>query len=112
MPRPTAAIFDLDRTLISTSSAGIFRAHLAEAAIGSGDLDSLPLVDVFSRFYNQFGENWLMMQPARLASRAAAGWDVDGNPGPSKPPLAVAMRARLGARAVAGKERPSKSELE
>jgi putative phosphoserine phosphatase/1-acylglycerol-3-phosphate O-acyltransferase len=77
MPRPTAAIFDLDRTLISTSSAGIFRAHLAEAAIGSGDLDSLPLVDVFSRFYNQFGENWLMMQPARLASRAAAGWDVD-----------------------------------
>ncbi len=28
------------------------------------------------RFYTQFGENWLMMQPARLASRTAAGWPV------------------------------------
>jgi putative phosphoserine phosphatase/1-acylglycerol-3-phosphate O-acyltransferase len=28
------------------------------------------------RFYARFGENWLMMQPARLASRTAAGWPV------------------------------------
>jgi putative phosphoserine phosphatase/1-acylglycerol-3-phosphate O-acyltransferase len=77
MPRATAAIFDLDRTLISTSSANVFRSHLAEAAITSSNLESLPLVDVFSRFYEQFGESWLMMQPARLASRAAAGWSVD-----------------------------------
>ena len=74
MPR-SAAIFDLDRTLISTSSATVFRSHLAEAGLtGGGDI---PLADVFSRFYEQFGENWLMMQPARLASRAAAGWNID-----------------------------------
>jgi putative phosphoserine phosphatase / 1-acylglycerol-3-phosphate O-acyltransferase len=76
MPRAIAAIFDLDRTLLSTSSANVFRRHLAEAAIASSNLESLPLVDVFSRFYDQFGESWLMMQPARLASRAAAGWNV------------------------------------
>jgi len=70
-----AAIFDLDRTLITTSSATVFRAHLAAAGIGgSGEI---PLADVFARFYEQFGETWIMMQPARLASRAAAGWSVD-----------------------------------
>ena len=74
MPR-SAAIFDLDRTLISTSSAMVFRSHLAEAGIGGGG--DIPLADVFSKFYEQFGETWLMMQPARLASRAASGWDVD-----------------------------------
>jgi len=31
---------------------------------------------VFTRFYEQFGETWLMMQPARLSSRAANGWSV------------------------------------
>ena len=70
-----AAIFDLDRTLISASSAGVFRHHLAAAGI-TNDID-IPLSDAFSRFYEQFGENWLMMQPARLTSRAAAGWFVD-----------------------------------
>jgi len=75
MPRPTAAIFDLDRTLITSSSATVFRKHLGDAGIGgSGDL---PLADVLTKFYEQFGENWLMMQPARLASRAGAGWSVD-----------------------------------
>ena len=75
--RATAAIFDLDRTLITKSSAGVFRSHLAEAGIGSSSLDDLPLADAFSRYYEQFGESWLMMQPARLASRIADGWDVD-----------------------------------
>ena len=75
MPRPTAAIFDLDRTLITSSSATVFRKHLGDAGLGgSGDL---PLADVLTKFYEQFGENWLMMQPARLASRAGAGWSVD-----------------------------------
>ncbi|MGI9644985.1 MAG: HAD-IB family hydrolase [Ilumatobacteraceae bacterium] len=74
MARPALAVFDLDRTLISSSSALVFREYLAEAGLG-GSRD-IPLADVFARFYEQFGENWLMMQPARLASRASAGWLV------------------------------------
>ncbi len=68
------AVFDLDRTLIRSSSALVFRKHLADAGLGSDS--ELPLADVLGRFYEQFGENWLMMQPARLASRASAGWPV------------------------------------
>ena len=67
-------MFDLDRTLISSSSATVFRKHLAEHGLGGGH--DLPLVDVLTKFYEQFGENWLMMQPARLASRASAGWST------------------------------------
>lgn len=70
----SAAIFDLDRTLIKSSSATVFGRHLGEAGLsGGGDI---PLADTYMRFYEQFGESWLMMQPARLASRAAAGWSV------------------------------------
>lgn len=68
------AVFDLDRTLIASSSATVFRRHLAEHGLGGGR--DLPLADVLTGFYEQFGENWLMMQPARLASRAAGGWSV------------------------------------
>ncbi len=71
---PTAAIFDLDRTLISGSSATVFQRHLAEAGITSGR--EIPFADAFMRFYETFGENWFMMQPARLSGRAAAGWNV------------------------------------
>ncbi len=67
-------MFDLDRTLITSSSATVFREHLAEHGLGGGH--DLPLVDVFTRFYEQFGETWLLMQPARLASRASAGWST------------------------------------
>ncbi|MET0577895.1 MAG: HAD-IB family hydrolase, partial [Ilumatobacteraceae bacterium] len=69
-----AAIFDLDRTLISGPSGTVFRRHLAEAGLGGSS--ELPFGDALMRFYTQFGENWLMMQPARLASRTAAGWPV------------------------------------
>jgi len=72
MPRQAAAVFDLDRTLITSSSATVFRSHLAAAGIGGSR--ELPLVDVFTRYYERFGENWLMMQPARLSVRAAGGW--------------------------------------
>ena len=74
MSSRAAAIFDLDRTLISASSATVFRKHLAEAGLGSSR--DIPLADVFARLYEQFGENWLMMQPARLFSRTATGWNV------------------------------------
>ena len=74
MARPSVAVFDLDRTLITSSSATVFRRHLAEHGLGGSH--DLPLVDVFTRFYEQFGETWLLMQPARLASRASAGWST------------------------------------
>ncbi len=76
MPRRSAAIFDLDRTLISSSSATVFRRHLADAGLGGATNIDLPLADVYTRYYEQFGESWLMMQPARLASRAAKGLGV------------------------------------
>ena len=71
---PSAAIFDLDRTLISGSSATVFQHHLAEAGITSGR--EIPFADAFMKFYETFGENWFLMQPARLSGRAAAGWNV------------------------------------
>jgi putative phosphoserine phosphatase / 1-acylglycerol-3-phosphate O-acyltransferase len=74
MSRRALAVFDLDRTLITSSSATVFRKHLAAHGLGGGH--DLPLVDVLTRFYEQFGETWLMMQPARLSSRAASGWSV------------------------------------
>jgi putative phosphoserine phosphatase / 1-acylglycerol-3-phosphate O-acyltransferase len=70
----SAAIFDLDRTLLLGSSAGVFRRHLAEAGLTGGG--EIPLADVLTRLYQQFGENWLLMQPARLAARAASGWEA------------------------------------
>ena len=75
MSRSALAVFDLDRTLITSSSATVFRKYLADHGMGGGH--DLPLVDGFTKFYEQFGENWLMMQPARLSSRAANGWSVE-----------------------------------
>jgi putative phosphoserine phosphatase/1-acylglycerol-3-phosphate O-acyltransferase len=74
MATPAAAIFDLDRTLIASSSAPVFQRHLAAA--GLGDLPDLPVVDAYLRFYELFGESWVMMQPARLGARTAKGWPV------------------------------------
>jgi len=71
---PSAAIFDLDRTLISGSSAIVFQHHLANAGITSGR--EIPFADTLMKFYETFGENWFLMQPARLSGRAASGWSV------------------------------------
>ncbi len=70
----SAAIFDLDRTLISGSSASVFQRHLVEAGVTSAH--EIPFADAFMCFYEMFGENWFMMQPARLSGRAAKGWSV------------------------------------
>ena len=72
---PSAAIFDLDRTLIKGSSSTIITKHLADAGISAGA--DLPFADTLAEIYERFGENWLMMQPARFAGRAAAGWKFD-----------------------------------
>lgn len=71
----SAAIFDLDRTLIAGSSSTIVTRHLAEAGISTGA--DLPFADTLAEIYERFGENWLMMQPAKFAGRSAAGWNVD-----------------------------------
>lgn len=71
----SAAIFDLDRTLISGSSATVFQHHLAEAGVSS--VRDIPFADTLMKFYETFGENWFMMQPARLSGRAARGWSVE-----------------------------------
>ncbi|MDH3753928.1 MAG: HAD-IB family hydrolase [Acidimicrobiia bacterium] len=70
-----AAIFDLDRTLIRSSSAPVFRRHLGDAGLTS--VRELPLADALMKFYERFGESWVLMQPARLAAGAARGWSVD-----------------------------------
>ncbi len=72
----TAAIFDLDRTLIKSSSAPVFQRHLAKA--GHGDVPQLPLADAFLKFYETFGESWILMQPAKLGVRTSKGWPVAG----------------------------------
>ena len=69
-----AAIFDLDRTLIAGSSSVVIQRHLVAAGI-TGERD-IPFADTLARLYERHGENWLMMQPARFASRAAKGWSV------------------------------------
>ena len=75
MARNSAAIFDLDRTLISSSSAVVFQRLLSDAGLGA--LPDLPLAETFLRFYEQFGESWVMMQPAKLGARTAKGWSVE-----------------------------------
>lgn len=75
MASSTAAIFDLDRTLIAGSSATIVQRHLGEVGIGTAH--KIPFADTFMKFYEVFGENWLLMQPAKLAGKASAGWSVE-----------------------------------
>jgi putative phosphoserine phosphatase/1-acylglycerol-3-phosphate O-acyltransferase len=78
--KKSAAIFDLDRTLISGSSSTVFMRHLTEAGIAQ--IGNNPLIDVaqfaLKAVYDIAGESRLLMQPAKLAVRAAVGWNVDG----------------------------------
>jgi putative phosphoserine phosphatase/1-acylglycerol-3-phosphate O-acyltransferase len=78
----TAAIFDLDRTLIAASTTPIFMRHLTEAGISTDT--SVPFVDpvvgaasrALKTVFDVVGETRLLMQPAKLAVRASAGWSV------------------------------------
>ncbi len=94
MSPATAAIFDLDRTLIAGSSATTFQHHLVEAGIASAR--EIPFADTLMKFYEIFGENWLMMQPAKLAGRAAAGWSV----------AAVEAACKAAAKEISGQLQP------
>ena len=71
-----AAFFDLDRTLVRTTSMQVFQTHLADAGLtdrGGGALGRL-----FYRAFDRTGENALLVQLGRLGPRAAQGWSVDG----------------------------------
>lgn len=67
---PTAAIFDLDRTLIAGSSAQIFGAKLAEVGVTSG---AIPGQSLYFRLYERFGEDPVSMRLARQGAKMFAG---------------------------------------
>jgi putative phosphoserine phosphatase / 1-acylglycerol-3-phosphate O-acyltransferase len=69
-----AAIFDLDRTLISGPSGPVFARRLHDVGHGRNDL---PGMSTFYRMYELAGENLLTMQAARLFARTNKGWSVD-----------------------------------
>lgn len=70
-----AAIFDLDRTLIRSSSAPVFTRHLADAGVTRHR--EIPLADLFLKYYEDVGESRLTMIPAKYSVRASRGWGVD-----------------------------------
>lgn len=78
----TAAIFDLDRTLIGGSSSTVFMRHLNAAGVAdiAGNPALKPIVAVaqfaIKTAYDLIGESRLLMQPAKLAVRASLGWPL------------------------------------
>jgi len=70
----TAAIFDLDRTVLRGSSTPVIQRHLRLAGLVSRNF---PGERLFQTAYELFGESGLAMRAARLQSGAKAGWDVD-----------------------------------
>jgi putative phosphoserine phosphatase/1-acylglycerol-3-phosphate O-acyltransferase len=70
----TAAIFDLDRTLLRTSSTPAI--NLALFSKGLVGRSSVPGQAMFMRFYDVFGETLPSMALARAAALAAKGWSV------------------------------------
>jgi putative phosphoserine phosphatase/1-acylglycerol-3-phosphate O-acyltransferase len=71
----TAAIFDLDRTLLRTSSTTAINAALFEQ--GLVQRSALPGQGLMLRVYDVFGESLPSMALARAAAFASKGWRVD-----------------------------------
>ncbi len=71
----SAAVFDLDRTLVLGSSATVFQKHLAE--VGLGAEHDIPGLGIYQKSYEMFGENPVLMQAARLLVRSAEGWPIE-----------------------------------
>jgi putative phosphoserine phosphatase/1-acylglycerol-3-phosphate O-acyltransferase len=69
-----AAFFDLDRTLIRSSSAPVFARYMADA--GVTEHRDIPLANLFLKFYEEVGESRLAMVPAKLSVRGTKGWNV------------------------------------
>ncbi|MDE3205771.1 MAG: HAD-IB family hydrolase [Acidobacteriota bacterium] len=70
----SAAVFDLDRTLLRTSSTPAINAALFEAGLTSRD--SLPGQRLLLGWYDAFGETLPSMALARAAAWASRGWPV------------------------------------
>lgn len=71
----TAAIFDLDRTLLRTSSTTAINGALFEQ--GLVQRSSLPGQGLMMRMYAVFGESLPSMALARAAAFASKGWRVE-----------------------------------
>ena len=69
----TAAIFDLDRTLISGSSAQVFGDKLADVGVGA---PSIPGQSLLFKLYETFGEDPISMRLARQGAKLFAGHRV------------------------------------
>jgi putative phosphoserine phosphatase/1-acylglycerol-3-phosphate O-acyltransferase len=69
-----AAIFDLDRTLLRTSSTPAINEALFE--VGLARRPSVPGQGLMMRFYDVFGETVPAMALARAAALGARGWPV------------------------------------
>ena len=69
----TAAIFDLDRTLIAGSSAEVFGAKLADVGVST---PSVPGQSLLFKIYEKFGEDPVSMRLARQSARLFAGRNV------------------------------------
>ncbi|HUR78124.1 MAG TPA: HAD-IB family hydrolase [Acidimicrobiales bacterium] len=70
----TAAIFDLDRTVLRGSSAPVIQRHLKAAGLASRDF---PAERLFQATYELFGESRLVMRAAKSQSGCKPGWRVD-----------------------------------
>lgn len=70
----TAAIFDLDRTVLKASSAPVIQRHLKEAGLTSREF---PAEGLFQTAYELFGESRLVMNAARGQSGCKPGWGVE-----------------------------------
>jgi putative phosphoserine phosphatase/1-acylglycerol-3-phosphate O-acyltransferase len=70
----SAAIFDLDRTLIRGASGPILQRHLQQAGLGRSDPQFV--LGLLYRTFDLVGENMLTMRLTREAVRAARGWPV------------------------------------
>jgi putative phosphoserine phosphatase / 1-acylglycerol-3-phosphate O-acyltransferase len=68
---PPAAIFDLDRTLITGWAGPILARHLREVGL------TLPLVDPYNALSQRLADTWMGPQLIRAMARAAKGWPVD-----------------------------------
>ncbi len=68
----TAAFFDLDRTLLPGGSGRVFGATLARLGV---ETPSVPGQDLLFKFFDVFGESFVIMQLARLAAGKTRGLD-------------------------------------
>jgi putative phosphoserine phosphatase/1-acylglycerol-3-phosphate O-acyltransferase len=70
----TAAIFDLDRTILKASSAPVIQRHLKQAGLANRDF---PGERFFQAAFELFGEGGLAMRVARTQSGCKPGWRCD-----------------------------------